>query len=176
MITSIAKILVALGGNTRPGEMASAFASGIWLALLPAGNLLWWSLFVLHGFFRINMAVLLLVLAGGSALAPLLDPVLNSLGLAILGFAPLHSFFVSLADMPIVSFTRFNDALVTGGFVAGLVVWIPMFFLGRLLVSVLRKHVFARIRESGWWRRIKSMPLFSKLGGAVADIHSRVAG
>jgi uncharacterized protein (TIGR03546 family) len=176
MITSIAKILVALGGNTRPGEMAAGFASGIWLALLPAGNLLWWALFVVHGFFRVNMAVLLLVLAGGSLLAPLLDPLMDALGVAVLGFGPLYPAFSALADMPLVSFTRFNDALVTGGFLTGLILWIPLFFVGKVLVKVLREQVFARIRESAWWKRLRSLPLFSKLGGAIADVHSRVAG
>ena len=176
MISSIARVLVALGGNTRPGELAAGFASGMWLVLLPAGNALWWVLFVLLGFFRLNMAVMVLTLAAGQLLMPLIDPLVDRLGYLVLTAEPLGGFFGALADMPLLAFTRFQDSLVTGGLIVGLTLWVPFFFLGKFLVRVLREHVFARIRESTWWRRLKSIPILSKLGGAVADVHARVAG
>ncbi len=62
MIKGIARLIVALNANTRPGEIAAGAAFGLLLALVPGGNLLWSVLFILTFFLKINMAMELLLL------------------------------------------------------------------------------------------------------------------
>ena len=71
---------MGLNANTRPGEIAAGAAFGLLLALLPGGNLLWFALFVLTFFLKLNMAMQFVVLGLLRLIAPLVDPALDSPG------------------------------------------------------------------------------------------------
>ncbi|HKK48945.1 MAG TPA: TIGR03546 family protein [Alkalispirochaeta sp.] len=163
IITWIARLIASLNANRRPGEIAAGIAMGVWLALLPVGNLLWVSLFVITVFLKLNLAIELLILAVLSPLAVLADGQLHLVGSAILTAEALEGFFTTLYNIPLVPFTRFNNTVVMGALVAGAVLWIPVFLIGRVLVRVYRRSIHPRLAESKIVKAVHRIPGVSRL-------------
>jgi len=163
MIKPVAKLIIALNGNLRKSEIAAGFAWGLLLGLIPAGNVFWIVLFVASFFFKHHHASKLVVLAIlkiiGGAVAPLMDTV----GWAFLHIDALQPFFTTLYNMPFVPLTQFNNTLVAGGLVSGIVLWLPIFFLVFFLVPVYRNKVVPKMRNSKISAVIKKLPLVGPL-------------
>lgn len=163
LITWIAKVVASLNANRRAGEIGAGVSMGLLLALMPAGNLLWLLIFVVTVFLKLNLGMELLVLAILKPIVPLADPWLHGLGLSLLTAEPLFGFFTSLYNLPLLPFTRFNNTVVMGGLLAGVVLWIPVFFLSLLLVRVYRKKIHPRLAESKIVKAFQRVPIVSKL-------------
>lgn len=174
MIGFFAKVFVALNSNSRPGELASGLAFGFFLALLPGGNLLWAVLFIVAFFIKHNTGAFLVSLALFRFVTPLFDPLLDRLGGTVLEFPALQSLFTRLYNLPLLPYTSFNNSLVMGGFLLGLILWVPLFFLFRLLVGIYRTRLAPKIAGSRLVRGLKAIPLVSKFLGAVEKVTAYV--
>lgn len=170
MIKALARLIVALNANTRPTEIAAGAAFGVLLALVPGGNLLWYAFFVIAFLLRMNLAAMFLVLGLARLVAPFADPALDALGWLVLTLPALEPAFTTLAGLPVVPWTRFNDTVVMGGLVAGIVFWAPVFLLFLLLVKIYRRRIRERIANSRLARAIAKVPLFATLGKAVSAV------
>ena len=169
MLKPIAKLIVALNGNVKRGQIAAGFAWGLWLGLIPAGNVFWIALFVVSfAFFRHHHGSKMLVLAILQLFTGAMAPLLDAAGWEVLHIGALQPIFTGLYNMPFVPFTKFNNTLVAGGFACGLVLWLPVYYLIFLLVPLYRNTLAPRIRESKLVKSVKSLPLVSKLIQAVA--------
>jgi uncharacterized protein (TIGR03546 family) len=93
---------------------------------------------------------------------------MDILGWEILHIEALRPAFTTLYNMPLAPFTRFYNTLVAGGLCAGLVLWIPVFFLFRALIPVYRNTLAVKIRESKFAKAVKKLPLISSIAKAVA--------
>jgi uncharacterized protein (TIGR03546 family) len=167
MIKGIARLIVALNANTRPGEIAAGAAFGLLLALVPGGNLLWSVLFILTFFLKINMAMELLLLGLLRLAAPLADSGLDALGYAVLSLAGLRGLFIWVQGLPFAPWTRFNDTVVMGGLLSGILLWVPVFLAVRLLVNLYRRKLREKIAASKLGKAIGRIPLLSAIGKAV---------
>lgn len=178
ILRGIVRMFVVLNSNKGEGEIALGIAFGFLLALVPAGNLLWPLLFVLTLFARANLAVELLFLGLFKLVVPLADPLLDRLGLALLTAPALYDPLTALYNVPVVPFTRFNNSLVAGGLVAGLLLLVPVFFGSRALVGLYRTGVKQRIEESRLFKAIKKLPLVSRITTMAAEARRvyRIAG
>jgi len=119
-------LLKALIAESTPGQMAFGLAMGILIGLVPKGNLLAISLGVLLATTRANLAV-----AGAAAVcvmfaSPLVDPLSDGIGYWILSQPSLQDFWTQLYNTPFMPWTDFNNTIVMGGFVLGLVLLIPV--------------------------------------------------
>lgn len=170
MIKGIARLIVALNANTRPGEIGAGAAFGLLLALVPGGNLLWIALFILTFFLRLNMAMQVVLMGLLRLIAPLADPALDALGHAVLSLPLLRPLFTALQNAPVVPLSRFNDTLVMGGLLAGLVLWVPVFLLFGLLVRLYRRKLRERVAGGKLARAIARVPLLSAIGKAVQGL------
>ncbi|MDR1863673.1 MAG: TIGR03546 family protein [Treponema sp.] len=168
MLKPIAKLIVALNGNLRRGQIAAGFSWGVLLGLVPAGNFFWILLFVVSFFFRHHHASKALVLVIIKLLAGFVDPLVDALGWEILHIEGLQPLFTSLYNMPFVPLTRFNNTLVAGGLVGGLALWLPVFFLIFTLVPLYRNKAAPKIRNSRLMIAVKRAPLISALSKAVS--------
>lgn len=170
MLSVIAKFLAALNANSRPGEIAAAAAFGCMLALVPSGNLLWLGLFILVFLLKVHLATALLVMALGKLIVPLADPFIEALGLAILNYDALFPVFTAMTNMPLVPYTNFNHSLVAGGLAAGIIVWVPLFFLFILLVRLYRTRLLPGLAENKLVKGFLRYPLVKKISGAVSKV------
>lgn len=168
----IVNFLKSLNSNQRPGEIAGGAAFAMLLALMPSSNLLWMALFVLTFFLKINNAIMVVLLAVFKIITPLFDPLLHQIGYSILTIPSLKGFFTALYNTPLIPFTKFNNTIVLGGFVAGVVVWIPMFILFLWLTGLYRTKAAEKIRNSKFVQFFMRIPVIS----GIVNILSKTAG
>lgn len=171
-IVWIAKILAALNANVRPGEIAAAVAYAFLLALVPGGNLLWFALFFLSFFLKINNAIFFVFLALLAWLGLVLGGLTDGLGFAVLTWQPLSGLFTAWANTPIVPWTAFNHSRVMGGFLLGLVLFVPVFLLFQLLVVQWRKSLREKLFQSKAVQAFLKWPLVQGLGGLFGKVFS----
>ena len=174
MIKATAKLLVALNGNAKKDQIAAGLAWGLLLGLVPTG-LFWVTLFIVTFFFNHNhgakifgMAfVKLLMLIPGPNQLPLIPQAIDALGFYILNIDSLRPLFTSMYNMPFVPFTKFNNTLVAGGIILGVVLWLPSFFLYMKLIPIYRNKVAPHIRESKAVKKILKFPLLKLIDTAM---------
>jgi uncharacterized protein (TIGR03546 family) len=167
MLKPIAKLIVALNGNLKKGQIAAGFSWGVLLGLIPIGNIFWILLFVVSFFFKHHHASKALVLAIIKLLIGFVNPLVDVLGWEILHIEALQPLFTTLYNMPFVPLTRFNNTLVAGGLAGGLALWLPVFFLVFALVPLYRNKAAPKIRDSKPMKAVKKLPLISALSKAV---------
>ena len=170
MIEYIVKLVRALNSNSKPSEIANALCLGLILGFMPKNNLLWYLLVVLFLFVRINKGAYLIAMALGSLAAPLLDPLFDRLGYAVLTFAPLETVFSYLFDVPFVGFTRFNNTIVCGSLVCGIVCYVPLFVLAIVLIKQWRKVIAGAIKNSKIGKAISALPIISKIAEKASEL------
>ncbi|MCL2229800.1 MAG: TIGR03546 family protein [Treponema sp.] len=163
MLKATAKLIQALNGNVKKSQIASGFAWGTLLGLIPAGNVFWIVLFLASFFFRHNHGSKIFGMALIKLISPLVIYAVDGVGFNVLNFEPLVPFFTSMYNMPFVPFTNFNNTLVMGGLVIGLILWIPVFILNMIFIPVYRNKLAPKIRESRIVKGITGFPLFKIL-------------
>jgi uncharacterized protein (TIGR03546 family) len=166
----IATLIVAINANNRAGEVAAGVSFALLLALIPTGNLLWFFLFVVTFLLKINLGGELLFLALFKLLVPLTDALLHRLGLFILSQPLLAGIFGTAYNLPVLPLSRFNNTIVMGGLIAGLVLWIPVFLLFRQLVILYRRTLRDKIAGSRLLKALRRVPLVAAIGNAVRKI------
>lgn len=172
----IAALIIAINANTRAGEIAAGAACGFLLALLPAGNLLWIALFLIFFFTKINLGAEFLFLALFKLPVSLLAGLLHGIGYFVLTQPVLQGIFTALYNIPLIPYTRFNNTVVMGGFITGIVLWLPFFFLLRLLVLLYRKNLRDKIAGSRLAVRFRRLPLVISIARAAQKISGIYAG
>jgi uncharacterized protein (TIGR03546 family) len=153
-----------------PRQVAGGFALGSIVGFSPhltlQGLLLWLVILVLD----VNLSAALLAFSCCGLIAYLIDPLFHWLGYQILvNIDSLHSLWTNLYNAPIAPLTRFNNTVVMGSFIAGLILALPIYFGMKHLVVAYRKHIGARVEQwkiykalnhstvVQWYRRIRDL-------------------
>jgi uncharacterized protein (TIGR03546 family) len=154
-------IIGALNSEGTPRQVAAGFALGAALGLTPLVNV--------HNLLVFAAACLLNVSFGGFALGwtvfvPVgfaLDPLFHRIGLALLQAPGLTAFWTALANTPGVPLTNFNNSVVLGSFVGWVVLWLPIFFLSKWLVTKYRAHVYERLKRTKLFHALAASKLYN---------------
>lgn len=170
MISYIVKLLKALNTNSHPGEIAHAVSIGVLLGFMPKDNALWYLLFVLFLFVRVHKGAFLLTILAASLLARLFDPLFDAIGYAVLTFSPLEPVYAALLDIPFVAFTKFNNTVVAGAVVSGLILYIPVYILIRILIKSWRTHLAPALARSKFMQAFYQIPFISKIAGFFTEV------
>lgn len=163
MLGYFLKLFRTLNSNSHPGEIAHGVALGVIMGMIPKDNALWYILFILFFFIRINKAIYLLITLAVSLCVESLDMLLDYIGYQVLVLEPAIPVYRKLLDIPFVAFTKFNNTVVMGSLVAGLVLYIPVYIISRLLVKLWRVVLAPKITASKLWVGIKKLPLIEKI-------------
>lgn len=146
----LSKFIKAFRSGETPRQIALGFCFGFLLALMPFWTIQAILIFALLILLNINLAAgtVAFLLASIFFLAHLLDPVFHSLGYFILtGIPVLQSVWEWLYNMPIAPLSRFNNSVVMGSFVGGLILTIPTYFGITKLVVAYRSGLEERIKK-----------------------------
>lgn len=154
------KFIRAFRSGEKPGQIAAGFCCGFLIGLMPFWTLQGVVLFILLILLNINMAAGTLAILLASLFAYLLDPIFHDIGYFILTAIPsLQSAWEWLYNNPLGPLTRFNNTVVMGSFVAGLVLVVPVFFLMKQLVVVYRERLEDRVKKWKIFQAIKGSKL-----------------
>ncbi|TVR54732.1 MAG: TIGR03546 family protein [Spirochaetaceae bacterium] len=170
IIRLVAKLIALLNSNGRASEIGAGIAFGLWLALVPGGNLLFFALALTAFLVKINLGLTIVSFAVFLPIVPIADRLLDRIGYWILTRAPLEPVFARLLSTTIVPWTRFNDTIVMGGLVVGVVLFVPVAALATLFVRLYRRYIHARIAQSKIVKAIKATPIAQKLSAAIAQV------
>lgn len=129
-----------------PRQLAAGLVLGMFLGLIPKGNL-----------FAVAFSVLLLgtqanLVAGsiGAALFTAIntfsDPWAHRIGAWLLEHPKLGGYWAQAYDMPLAPWTNFNNTVVLGSVVLGLALALPLYWLGKWSVTRWRPLVAAQLQ------------------------------
>lgn len=147
-------LLVALQGDGDPSDAAAGFALGAALGLLPAGNLIAALIFILLFFYRVDKPMAAVAVIVFSPLGVLLDGPAHAVGGAVLTAGPLQGLWTFLYNLPIVPWTRFNNTVVMGQLIFGLVLFYPVYALAMKGVLAYRARWKAKVDQ---WPIVKTV-------------------
>ena len=145
LLSNFFKILRA--GQT-PRQVASGFALGSIAGFSPhltlQGLLVWLMILVLD----VNLSAAIFSFTLFAMVAYLLDPLLHQLGYVLLvQVDSLRGLWTTLYNAPIAPLTRFNNTLVLGSFLGGIVLSPFIYYGMKRFVVAYRTHLFARIER-----------------------------
>lgn len=163
MLKAIIKFFQAINKNSHPGEIAHAICCGMLLGFLPKTSALWYVLAVCFIFMRIQKGAFVVFTFLFTLLAPCLDPVFDTVGYTVLKLDVLQPVFVFLMKIPLFGYTKFYNSIVMGSLLGGLVLYIPVYFLGKLFVQLWRKKLVPYTRKLKLFKVIAKIPLISKI-------------
>ncbi|OJF77753.1 MAG: TIGR03546 family protein [Treponema sp. CETP13] len=166
----IVRILKSLNSNAHPGEIAHACALGVLLGFMPKNNALWWLIFIFTLFMRINKGSYFIFIIIGSLFAPLLDSFFDAFGYLILTIPTFESVFSAWLEIPFISFTKFNNTVVMGSFLTGVIVYIPMYMIIRIFIKIWRKYIASKFSNSRIVLAFYKIPFIKKIATIVAEV------
>ncbi len=72
----------------------------------------------------------------------------------------LSGIFTTLYNMPLIPFTRFNNTIVMGGGIFGIVLAPIMYYVFKFLVSKYRKAILERFQQTKFWKAVKATSFY----------------
>ena len=158
----IQSLFKTLHSDGTPGQVAAGLALGAILGLTPIANL--------HNALVFALILMLNVSFGGAMLGwaiflPigfLLDPVFDHIGHVLLLHTPaLVPLWTTMANMPIVPLTSFNNTVVLGSVVFSIIGWTPLYFGARWGVDRYRETIGKKILGSRLYKLVTTSKLYN---------------
>ena len=148
IVSILARIIAILHAAATPGEIALGCGLGMIIGLTPSFALdIFLLLVVVILSANITAAIGAFILF--RAIAYLLDPLLHSLGYFLLvGVKPLDGFWTVLYNAPFIPYSGFNNTVILGSFVLGLVLLWPCYAIARRGVLYYRRRYAKKIQNS----------------------------
>lgn len=153
MLTILAKLLQFLNSNQNPNQLALAVCFGLAVGLMPGFSLFLLILLILVCLIKANISMFFFVWGLFEAIAYVSDPALHQIGYSVLTDPSLESLWINLSESSFWILTAFNNSLVMGACIAIVILWLPAYFLVRLLITQYREQV------QGVFKRLKIMQL-----------------
>ena len=158
----IQSLVKALHSDGTPGQVAAGIALGSILGLTPLLSL--HNLLVVALIFMLNVSLPGAVL-GWALATPLgfaLDPAFDAIGRwLLLDVSALTPLWTTLANMPVVPITNFNNSVVLGSLVSALALFAPIYFGSRWGVRRYRETLGERVKQSALYRAITASKLYN---------------
>jgi uncharacterized protein (TIGR03546 family) len=122
-------------------------ALGFWMALQPGFTFFRILLLAVTFLLKVHFPSALLALFLGSFVSPLFDPLLDLVGGWVLTAPFLRSLWSSLYAIPLMPWTRFNNTVVMGGLLLGILLAVPVYLGVRVAIQKYREKWRDRIAE-----------------------------
>lgn len=148
MFGLIRQFIKGLTKDTSPGEIAGGIAFGFLLGLIPKSNLTAQILIILVLALKINIPFFFLSMLCFTFLSFIFDKISDPVGYYVLTNQSLYPLWVKIYNMPIVPWTDFNNTVLIGGFITGIVLFVPVYFLGRKFAVVYNEKFKNKFVES----------------------------
>ncbi|EMB21067.1 DUF2062 domain-containing protein [Treponema denticola] len=149
MIKYVTSFFRAINANAHPGDIAHAVALGLFLAILPKNNLTFTFLFFLSIFIRINKGAFFISFILFGFVTPFMDVIINNIGFWAVQLSFLRPIFIALENIPFVALFKLSNTMVLGGIIWGLILYIPVYILTRIIIAKYRKYMQPAVNVKG---------------------------
>jgi uncharacterized protein (TIGR03546 family) len=144
----ISGFIKVMRAGASPTQIAAGFAMGFLIGLMPFWTLQGVLIFSVVLLINVNLSAATFAMFVASFVAFLFDPWFHDLGFyALTGIPALHGAWTSLYNMPVAPLTRFNNTVVMGSFISGLVLLMPVYFGMKKLVVAYRSGLEEKIKK-----------------------------
>ncbi|MBN2754783.1 MAG: TIGR03546 family protein [Candidatus Goldbacteria bacterium] len=160
MIRQITKLLSIVNSNKEPGEIALGVVFGMFagfLLLAPFNAVI---IFLLVLVLNVNTAAFFLFTGIFKLITFLIDPLGDIIGRAVLTVPFLEPVFSKMAEMPLVPFTKFNNTVIMGDFIIGLLLIVPVWMGTLKVIDFYRKHMQDKVKKFGIVKALKAGNFF----------------
>lgn len=147
LLKPIQAILQALSQEDSPRQLAGGFAVGALIGLVPKTSLLAQLVLFALNIIQVNLAAGYITTALVTCLTPLTDKLAHPIGLFLLERPALRGLWTWLYNLPIVPWTAFNNTVVLGSFMLGLVLLYPLYRLSIPFFEKYQPVIAARIKK-----------------------------
>jgi len=144
----ISKFIKVMRAGASPAQIAGGFGLGWLIGLMPFLTLQSVIIFCIIFLLNVNLSAATFAIFIASFGAFLLDPLFHHLGFYLLtGMESLQGLWTKLYNMPVAPLTRFNNTVVMGSFIGGLVLFVPAYFGMKKFVVAYREGLEAKIKQ-----------------------------
>ena len=160
-----ANLISALNSEVSPRQVAAGFAFGVTIGLVPVRGLLPYFLTLVSLLININLAAVALSAGLFKIISFFLDPLANKIGFYFLTLPSLKSIYTQFYNMPLLPYTRFNNTIVFGSVVLGLLCFVPVYLISKagivkyranLKDKFLKLKIVQILKASSLWRFYES--------------------
>ena len=145
----IRKFILVLNSNASPAQIAWGIALGAIIGIMPFKTLLASLLLFFILLLNVNWSAAMLAIVLFGIISFPLDTLSHAIGYALLiKIDALLPLWTRLYNMPVVPFTRFNNTVVLGSFVLGIILLVPNYLLFRRLIVVYRERLQGKVQQS----------------------------
>lgn len=146
------KLWEVFRGSVRGVDTSKQLALGVMLGmvvgLLPKDSLLPYFFVVVTVLSNANLLTALISGVVFSWISPHLDSVTHPIGLWVLTFDPLESFWIQLVELPWVAWLRIENTVVTGSLTLALLLCLPMHAISHQLFDRFGSAIYQRWSNS----------------------------
>jgi uncharacterized protein (TIGR03546 family) len=166
----LGQVINALNKGAAPWQVAGGLVMGVALGLIPGWPIQAFLLLLIMFVINVNLTIAGVGAVVASATAWLIDPLVDRVGALMLeDIGPLRGLWTQLYNWPPMGLTRFNNTVVMGATVVGVVgaiVWFPILlwavrvYRARFLVWAEKLWIMRVIKGSSWFhwvQRISSL-------------------
>lgn len=147
-------LLQAFVMESTPRQMSLGLAFGVMVGLVPKGNLLAIVLATLLAATRVNLAIATLAIVLCALVSGSLDLYFDQVGTFVLSHPSLQSLWTEMANTPYMPWTDFNNSIVMGSFVCGLLLLAPVHFTSRPFFEKYSERLATHARQWKYARLI----------------------
>ncbi|MDN3651876.1 TIGR03546 family protein [Thalassotalea ponticola] len=155
MLTMLAKLFKALNSESSTAQIALAIALGMVVGLTPTYSLHNLILLLVAFVLRINLSAFFLSVACFSLLSLAFGPVFALVGEALLTQPSLQVFWQGLYQYDLFKLASLHHTLTLGALLIGVVLFIPVYLLSKVLVQRYRQHMKAFVDRFKLIRMLK---------------------
>lgn len=145
-------------------QLAAGVSLGMMVGLLPKDSLLTYFLVLVVILSPANLLTAACSAAFFHVVAPWLTPLTHGIGFNVLTLGSLEPVWERLIQLPIIRWTRFNNSVLMGSLILGLLAAYPMYWSSKKGFETYGTPLFAKLRNSGPIRWLMG-PAQSNLNG-----------
>ncbi len=142
-------LLKAFVTESTPRQMSLGLALGVFLGLVPKGNLLAIALGIMLAATRVNLAIAACAVVICTFASGRLDSVFDQIGGYVLSQPALRNLWTAIYNTPFMPWTDFNNSIVMGSFLTGLVLIWPVHRISRPVFGKYSEQLSRHARR--WW-------------------------
>lgn len=161
LVKTIHNLLKVLNSQTARSQLAAGVVFGMIMGLTPLANLHNLFLFLLVCLFRVNLSMFFVSLGLFSIVGWLLDPVWDKFGYWLLvDFKAARPLWIQLSTGPLLPYFGFNNTVVIGALIVGLIMALPIFLISMLAIRLYRERWREKIQNSKAMKVLKALPFY----------------
>ena len=120
-------------GFDTPHQLGLGMALGVMVGLIPKDSLLPYAIGVVAILSTANLLLFGIGVIVAHVVSPLLDHLTHLIGSWFLTFSPLEPLWATLIEWPLMPWTRFNNTVVMGTLILGILLAVPTYTMTRMV-------------------------------------------